>query len=112
MVQPKEMGRRVRTARTYGGLSRVQLGEHLGISEEGVKRMERGTLPRKIKPSELLMIAHATGVPLWFLVEGWPTKPPDEGFADEIERPGPRTPEHDPRPDTETHDGQADTPGR
>lgn len=65
-----ETGRRIRTARAYGGFrNRATLAERLEVSKETVQRIEGGQ--REVKRSELLAIAEACGVPMWFLEDGW-----------------------------------------
>jgi len=65
-----EIGRRVRTARAYGGFrNRATLAEHLELSKETLQRIEGGQ--REVKRSELLAIAEACEVPMWFLEGGW-----------------------------------------
>ena len=65
-----ETGRRIRTARAYAGFrNRSSLAERLEVSKETVQRIEGGQ--REVKRSELLAIAEACGVPMWFLEGGW-----------------------------------------
>ncbi len=64
------MGRRIRAARAFGGFnSRLELAQRLQISKETLQRMEGGM--REPKRSELLAIAEACEVPMWFLSNGW-----------------------------------------
>lgn len=65
-----DIGRRIRAARAYGGFrNRAALAERLELSKETVQRIEGGR--REVKRSELLAIAEACEVPMWFLEEGW-----------------------------------------
>lgn len=65
-----DTGRRIRAARAYAGFrNRAELAERLELSKETVQRIEVGQ--REIKRSELLAIAEACEVPMWFLEEGW-----------------------------------------
>jgi len=65
-----EIGRRIRTARAYAGFrNRANLAERLELSKETVQRIESGE--REVKRSELLAIAEACEVPMWFLEKGW-----------------------------------------
>ena len=65
-----ETGRRIRTARAYAGFrNRATLAERLEVSKETVQRIEGGQ--REVKRSELLAIAEACEVPMWFLESGW-----------------------------------------
>jgi len=65
-----EIGRRIRTARAYAGFrNRANLAERLELSKETVQRIESGE--REVKRSELLAIAEACEVPMWFLESGW-----------------------------------------
>lgn len=64
------MGRRIRAARAYGGFrNRAALADRLELSKETVQRIEGGQ--REVKRSELLAIAEACKVPMWFLEGGW-----------------------------------------
>lgn len=65
-----ETGRRIRAARTYGGFAgRADFAKVLDISKETLQRIEEGK--RAAKRSELLAIAEACEVPMWFLEGGW-----------------------------------------
>jgi transcriptional regulator with XRE-family HTH domain len=63
------IARRLRAARGYGKLSQPALAQELEISEGTVKNIELGK--RAPKRSELLAIAEACSVPMWFLERGW-----------------------------------------
>jgi transcriptional regulator with XRE-family HTH domain len=84
---PTEKASRVKAARGYGGLSQPQLAKVLEMSDGTVKAIEGGR--RVAKRSELLAIAEATGVPMWFLEGGWEgwraTRP---GAGDDVDREG------------------------
>ncbi|HST69074.1 MAG TPA: helix-turn-helix transcriptional regulator [Solirubrobacterales bacterium] len=65
-----EIGRRVRAARAYAGFrNRATLAQRLELSKETLQRIEGGE--REVKRSELLAIAEACEVPMWFLEGGW-----------------------------------------
>lgn len=65
-----EFGNRIRAARGFaGGKSQQELAEALEMSDRTFKEIELGR--RKAKRSELLAIAEACEVPLWFLERGW-----------------------------------------
>src|SRR4051812_44823552 len=64
-----ESGRRIRAARAYGRLSQPDLAKVLEASEGTVKNIELGK--REPKRSELLAVAEACKVPMWFLERGW-----------------------------------------
>lgn len=64
-----QIDQRIRAARAYGRLSQIALAELLEVAPNTFKRIELGTRPPK--RSELLAIAEACGVPMWFLVGGW-----------------------------------------
>lgn len=84
-----EIGRRVRAARAYAGFrNRAALAARLELSKETVQRIEGGQ--REVKRSELLAIAEACGVPMWFLEDGWEGRQGAEVPAEE-------PPPHDPR---------------
>lgn len=65
----KESGRRIRAARGYAKLSQPDLAKVLEVSDGTVKNIELGR--REPKRSELLAIADACKVPIWFLERGW-----------------------------------------
>lgn len=67
---PSETSRRIRAARAYAGFrNRAALAERLELSKETLQRIEVGQ--REVKRSELLAIAEACEVPMWFLEGGW-----------------------------------------
>ena len=69
-MSDSEIGRRVRAARAYAGFrNRATLAQRLELSKETVQRIEGGE--REVKRSELLAIAEACEVPMWFLEGGW-----------------------------------------
>lgn len=60
IMEPAEIGRRIRTARAWAGLSQEELAQMLEVSEATVRRMEQGKkIPRS---SDLLYIAEICGV--------------------------------------------------
>lgn len=65
----KEQAKRIRAARHYAGLSRLDLARRLEIHERTQINSELGN--RHVKGPELETIAKATGVPMWFLEGGW-----------------------------------------
>lgn len=66
----REQGRRIRAARVYAGIdARPALAEILEMSEPTLQRIENGDRP--VKRAELLAIAEACEVPMWFLENGW-----------------------------------------
>lgn len=84
-----EIGRRVRAARAYAGFrNRATLAQRLELSKETVQRIEGGE--REVKRSELLAIAEACEVPMWFLEEGWEGW--REASGDAGEEPTPHSP--------------------
>jgi transcriptional regulator with XRE-family HTH domain len=64
-----ESGRRIRAARGYGKKSQPDIAKVLEVSDGTVKNIELGR--REPKRSELLAIAEACEVPMWFLEGGW-----------------------------------------
>ena len=69
-MDENEIGRRIRAARAFGGFSsRLELATRLQMSKETLQRIEAGQ--REPKRSELLAIAEACDVPMWFLDHGW-----------------------------------------
>jgi transcriptional regulator with XRE-family HTH domain len=65
----EDLQRRLRAARGHGGLSQEQLADRLELSDKTYKLTELGQ--RVPKRSELLAIAEACKVPMWFLEHGW-----------------------------------------
>ena len=61
---------RIRAARAYAKLGVRECAHALGISEDTFERTEKGKRPLTIP--EAKAYADATGVPLWFLLDGWP----------------------------------------
>lgn len=62
----REIGERIRTTRRAAHLSQVQLGERIGRDHKTVHRYETAATSPNL--TELLLIAHALGVPLADLV--------------------------------------------
>jgi transcriptional regulator with XRE-family HTH domain len=69
MDQVEELAKRIRAARVYAGLSREELAEHLEVHERTQINTELGK--RHVPRPELLAIAEACKVPIWFLEHGW-----------------------------------------
>ncbi len=72
-VELSETGRRIRAAMAYGGYKgRDALAEAIQLSSSTLQRIEGVAEPaRPPKRSELLAIADACDVPMWFLEGGW-----------------------------------------
>jgi transcriptional regulator with XRE-family HTH domain len=68
-----DQGSRLRAARAFAGLTQPQLAERLELGEVTYASSERGV--RDVPRRELLAIAEATGVPMWFLEGGWENYP-------------------------------------
>jgi len=64
-----QLANRIRAARVYSGLSRLQLATKLEVSERTQTNTELGK--RHVPRPELLAIAESCGVPMWFLEQGW-----------------------------------------
>lgn len=80
---PTEVGARIIEARTNAGMSREELGLHLGVRADTVGRWERGrSSPR---PNHLDRVAGVLGVSLSWLVMGWGEAPSNEEL-DEVRR--------------------------
>ncbi|MFG2503641.1 helix-turn-helix transcriptional regulator [Streptomyces sp. NPDC048441] len=62
----RAIGARIREARTYAGLSQVQLGERIGRDHKTIHRYEHATSVPTL--TDLLLIADALDVPLRDLV--------------------------------------------
>lgn len=73
VVALSETARRIRAAMAYGGYKgRDALAEAIEISPSTLQRIEGVAEPtRELKRSELLAIAEACDVPVWFLESGW-----------------------------------------
>lgn len=69
----EDFGRRVKAARGYAGdMSQRELAEELKTSTSTVKRLEAD--PTSVKGDQAewaYLIANVTGVPEWFLTDGW-----------------------------------------
>lgn len=93
-----ETARRIRVAMTYGGFrGRRELAEAIESSAATLQRIEGVAEPaRPPKRSELLAIADATGVPMWFLEGGWDgwraTGPSEGGDGSAGPEPDPHSP--------------------
>jgi transcriptional regulator with XRE-family HTH domain len=68
-----QQARRVRAARIYADLSREELAKRLEVSARTQTNSELGK--RRIPRPELLAIAEACEVPMWFLEGGWENYP-------------------------------------
>lgn len=77
----QDLARRLRTARHWAGLTRDELGEKLGVVGETIGRYERGEF-KKLEPRTIAAIADATGVPDWFLTDGF-ERPHEEPAVEE-----------------------------
>jgi len=92
----RELGRRIRAARVYAGFDgRPELAKILETSEPTLQRIELGD--RAVKRPELLAIAEACKVPMWFLErgwDGWRSTEPSEGEmgTGEAKEPRPHSP--------------------
>lgn len=64
-----ELGRRVRVARVWAGLTRDELAARLGVSFHTVERSETGR--RRVALDELVRIGELCGVPETFMRHGW-----------------------------------------
>jgi transcriptional regulator with XRE-family HTH domain len=60
---------RIRAARAYAGLKQIELADLLELGAMTYKRTELGQ--REVPRRELLAIAEACEVPMWFLEGGW-----------------------------------------
>jgi DNA-binding XRE family transcriptional regulator len=63
-VDAKELGRRIRAARAYAGLSNTELAEAIGIGRSTLVKSEAGA--RQAKTWELWAIAEICGIPREF----------------------------------------------
>jgi transcriptional regulator with XRE-family HTH domain len=86
-----DQGKRLRAARGFGGFSQPELAKKLEISDKTYKLTELGQ--RAAKRPELLAIAEACEIPMWFLEGGWGNYPGAIGSAGDEGEPRP----HDPR---------------
>ncbi len=67
----EDYGRRVRAARAFKGIAMADLAAAAGFSVGTLARLEVGARPLSV--AEARVIAQATGVPLAFLIDGWPS---------------------------------------
>jgi transcriptional regulator with XRE-family HTH domain len=69
-MESSNIGRRIRAAEAFGGFAgRRELAEAIESSPSTLQRIESGA--RTAKRAELLAIAEACEVPVWFLERGW-----------------------------------------
>lgn len=79
----QELARRIRTARTFAGLTREQAGEQIGVVAETIGRYERGaTAP---EPHTLDALADTFGVPRWFLHDGFEPAQEEPAVVERVE---------------------------
>lgn len=68
LMSAEELGKRVRAARAYAGLSQDELAEKIQISQPTLARVEKGE--RQARWIEIMGIAEVTGLPrVWFTGE-------------------------------------------
>lgn len=67
---------------SYGGLTRENVGELLGVSDATVGRMTSRVEPAGASLDQLLVVGRAAGVPDWFMAHGF--SPPADGVGDEV----------------------------
>jgi transcriptional regulator with XRE-family HTH domain len=70
-------GRRVKAARAYAGINQDTLAAVLGVSVITLKRYETQWRDKTFTDAQLERIAEVTGVPPWFLFDGF-----DEGDSE------------------------------
>ena len=64
-MSAEELGKRVRAARAYAGLSQEELAEKIQISQPTLARVEKGE--RQARWIEVMGISEVTGLPrIWF----------------------------------------------
>ena len=73
---PPEIARRVRAAFAYANKDVSKEHAELGIGYATVQRIVSPTKPRGADSDELEQIAGFTGVPVSFLLDGWPSEAP------------------------------------
>lgn len=61
--------RRINAARAYAGFNQDALAQRVELSKRTLKRAEKGERP--LYRREVLAIAEACDVPVWFLESGW-----------------------------------------
>lgn len=71
-----ELPARLRAARAYAGFTQPDLAARLELGEVTYANSERGL--RTVARRELLAIAEACDVPMWFLEDGW------EGWVNQL----------------------------
>lgn len=67
----RDLGARVRAARSYADLSQAALGELLGVERRIIVSIEADDDRHPLGLREAQQIARACGVPLSFLLNGW-----------------------------------------
>jgi transcriptional regulator with XRE-family HTH domain len=81
----QDLARRLRTARHWAGLTRDELGEKLGVVGETIGRYERGEFKKDLEPRTIAAIADATGVPDWFLTDGFERPHEEPALVEAVE---------------------------
>lgn len=75
------MRRRIETARAYGGFkSQEALAKRIGMTKQPFLERLRGKIPWR--RGDILAIAEACQVPVWFLEEGWDVEVTSPGTGD------------------------------
>lgn len=85
-VRNVEVGKRIRSAREWAGMTQLQLATKIGVTPEAVRAWERGSTPANT--NRLKAIAKATRVPGgWeFLYRGTEKPPVSADIVDRMER--------------------------
>lgn len=77
LPEPAEVARRVRAALAYADIDIKHAEPQVGISSATIARIVSPSTPRGVRgEAELDLIAQATGVPIGFLINGWPLEEP------------------------------------
>ena len=71
------VGERIRMWRTGRKISRITLGEAIGVTDQQIQKYEKGT--NRIGASRLQQICSVLEIPVSFLFEGAPGSSPGEG---------------------------------
>jgi transcriptional regulator with XRE-family HTH domain len=66
-------------------LTRDELGERIGVVGETIGRYERGEWKNPLEPRTLSAIATATGVPDWFLTDGFERPHEEPAVVERVE---------------------------
>jgi transcriptional regulator with XRE-family HTH domain len=86
LMTAAELGKRVRAARAYAGLSQEELADKVELSQPTLARIEKGE--RQARWIEIMGIAEVTGIPrIWFTGDLPPSVDMPSEALERIEKP-------------------------